>query len=183
MRTDSKFQVDTVVYVTVGVKILVTDLEPLYHWRVLQGDASLRSGPWGGGNSTIKDSLSGLMRVMEEFEELLEQGEALAGEGLLQDALSRFEAAGRLEPAPEVAEAMGRALLGLDRLEEAEGRFLEALALDPEWVAPRMGLAALAMRVDEPFKVVHQLERATSIDPEYPDTFVELGRYYALLGE
>src|SRR5215213_3832902 len=120
---------------------------------------------------------------MEDFEELLEQGEALAGEGLLQDALSRFEAAGRLEPAPEVAEAMGRALLGLDRLEEAEGRFLEALALDPEWVAPRMGLAALAMRVDEPFKVVHQLERATSIDPEYPDTFVELARYYALLGE
>jgi len=120
---------------------------------------------------------------MEDFEELLEQGEALAGEGLLQDALSRFEAAGRLEPAPEVAEAMGRALLGLDRLEEAEERFLEALALDPEWVSPRMGLAALAMRADEPFKVVHQLERATSIDPEYPDAFVELGRYYALLGE
>jgi tetratricopeptide (TPR) repeat protein len=120
---------------------------------------------------------------MDDFEELLEQGEALAGEGLLQDALSRFEAARGLEPAPEVAEAMGRALLGLDRLEEAEERFLEALALDPEWVAPRMGLAALAMHADEPFKVVHQLERATSIDPEYPDAFVELGRYYALLGE
>jgi tetratricopeptide (TPR) repeat protein len=120
---------------------------------------------------------------MDDFEELLEQGEALAGEGLLQDALSRFEAARGLEPAPEVAEAMGRALLGLDRLEEAEARFLEALALDPEWVAPRMGLATLAMHADEPFKVVHQLERATSIDPEYPDAFVELGRYYALLGE
>ena len=64
---------------------------------------------------------------MEEFEELLEQGEALAGEGLLQDALSRFEAARELEPGnPEVAEATGRALLALDRLEEAEESFLEA---------------------------------------------------------
>ncbi len=121
---------------------------------------------------------------MEEFEELLEQGEALAGEGLLQDALSRFETARELEPTnPEVAEATGRALLALDRLEEAEESFVEALALDPEWVAPRMGIAAVAMRADEPFKVVHHLERATAVDPDYPDAFVELGRYYALLGE
>jgi tetratricopeptide (TPR) repeat protein len=46
-----------------------------------------------------------------------------------------------------------------------------------------MGLAALAMRNDEPFKAVHHLERATALDPEYPDAFVELGRYYGLIGE
>src|SRR5918999_1900499 len=121
---------------------------------------------------------------MEEFEELLEQGEALAGEGLLKDALSRFEAALGLEPEnPEVVEAIGRALLSLDRTEEAEASFLDALELDPDWVAPRMGLAALAMRNDEPFRVIHHLERATASDPEYPDAFVELGRYYGLMGE
>src|SRR3954454_10172550 len=124
------------------------------------------------------------MGTMEEFEELLEQGETLAGEGLLEEALSRFEQALALEPEnPEVIEAIGRALLGLDRAEEAEASFLDALELDPDWVAPRMGLAALAMRNDEPFKVVHHLERATASDPEYPDAFVELGRYYGLMGE
>lgn len=124
------------------------------------------------------------MDMMEEFEDLLEQGETLAGEGLLEEALSRFEQALALEPEnPEVIEAIGRALLGLDRAEEAEASFLDALELDPDWVAPRMGLAALAMRDDEPFKVVHHLERATASDPEYPDAFVELGRYYGLIGE
>ncbi len=121
---------------------------------------------------------------MEEFEELLEQGETLAEEGLLTDALSRFEQALALEPEnPEVLEAIGRAFLGLGRTEEAEASFLDALGLDPDWVAPRMGLATLAMRNDEPFKVVHHLERATALDPEYPDAFIELGRYYGFMGE
>jgi protein O-GlcNAc transferase len=121
---------------------------------------------------------------MEKFEELVAQGETLAEEGLLEDALSRFEQALALSPDnPEIIEAIGRILLGLDRPEEAEASFLDALELDPNWVAPRMGLAALAVRNDEPFKVVHHLERATALDPEYPDAFVELGRYYGLIGE
>lgn len=121
---------------------------------------------------------------MEKFEELVAQGETLAEEGLLEDALSRFEQALDLSPDnPEIIEAIGRILLGLDRPEEAEASFLDALELDTDWVAPRMGLAALAMRNDEPFKVVHHLERATALDPEYPDAFVELGRYYGLMGE
>ncbi len=121
---------------------------------------------------------------MKEFEEILEQGETLAGEGLLEDALSRFEQALALSPEnPEIMEAIGRALLGLGRPEEAEANFLDALELDPDWVAPRMGLAMLAMRNDEPFKVIHYLERATALDPEYPDAFVELGRYYGFMGE
>lgn len=119
-----------------------------------------------------------------EYRELLEQGEALAEEGLVRDALSRFEQALSEAPEdPEVIEAVGRALLALDRLEEAEASFLDALELDPEWPALRMDLAALAMRREEPFKVVHHLERAIEADPEWPDPYVELGRYYGLLGE
>ena len=80
-------------------------------------------------------------------------------------------------------EAVGRALLNLDRLEEAEASFLDALELDPEWVGPRMGLAMVALRRDEPFKIVHHLERAIETDPEYPDAYVELGRYYGAMAE
>ena len=119
-----------------------------------------------------------------EYEEYLEQGETLASEGLIEEALSRFEQALDAAPEnPEVIEAVGRALLHLDRLEEAEASFLDALELDPEWVAPRMGLAMVALRRDEPFKIVHHLERAIEADPEAPDAYVELGRYYGLMGE
>jgi Tfp pilus assembly protein PilF len=46
-----------------------------------------------------------------------------------------------------------------------------------------MGLAMVALRRDEPFKIVHHLERAIEADPEYPDAYVELGRYYGVMGE
>ena len=119
-----------------------------------------------------------------EYEEYLEQGETLASEGLIEEALSRFEQALDAAPEnPEVIEAVGRALLNLDRLEEAEASFLDALELDPEWVAPRMGLALVALRRDEPFKIVHHLERAIEADSGHPDAYVELGRYYGFMGE
>jgi tetratricopeptide (TPR) repeat protein len=119
-----------------------------------------------------------------EYEEYLQQGETLASEGLIAEALSRFEQALAVAPEkPEVIEAVGRALLSLDRLGEAEASFLDALERDPEWVAPRMGLAMVALRRDEPFKIVHHLERAIETDPEYPDAYVELGRYYGIMGE
>src|SRR5919112_278763 len=123
------------------------------------------------------------MREMD-YDEYLEQGETLASEGLIEEALARFEQALAAAPEnPEVIEAVGRALLNLDRLEEAEASFLDALELDPEWVAPRMGLAMVALRRDEPFKIVHYLERAIEADPEYPEAYVELGRYYGFMGE
>ncbi len=119
-----------------------------------------------------------------EYEEYLEQGETLASEGLIEEALSRFEQALEAAPEnPEAIEAVGRALLNLDRLEEAEASFLDALEIDPEWVAPRMGLALVALGRDEPFKIVHHLERAIEADPGYPESYVELGRYYGYMGE
>ena len=119
-----------------------------------------------------------------EYEELLQQGETLAEEGLVEEALARFEQALEASPGnPESIEAVGRALLSLDRLEEAEASFLNALTLDPDWSAPSIGLAMVAMRREEPFKVVHHLERAIEADPEHPDTYVELGRYYGLVRE
>jgi tetratricopeptide (TPR) repeat protein len=119
-----------------------------------------------------------------EHESLFEQGETLAEEGLFEDALQRFEEALREDPeSPEVVEAIGRVLLSLDRIDEAEARLEEALALDPDWAAPRMGLAIAAMRRDEPFRIVHHLERTIEADPEYPDAYVELGRYYGAMGE
>src|SRR4028119_1818668 len=95
-----------------------------------------------------------------EYEEYLEQGETLASEGLIEEALSRFEQALESAPGnPEVIEAVGRALLNLGRLEEAEASFLDALEIDPEWVAPRMGLALGALGRGGPVKSGDPLAR------------------------
>ncbi len=119
-----------------------------------------------------------------EYEQYLEQGETLASEGLIEEALSRFEQALEASPEnPEAIEAVGRALLNLGRLEEAEASFLDALEFDPDWVAPRMGLALVALSRDEPFKIVHHLERAIEADPGFPEAYVELGRYYGHMAE
>src|SRR5688500_6884722 len=100
-----------------------------------------------------------------DYDAYLEQGEILASAGLEEEALARFEPALDAAPEnPEVIEAVGRALLNLGRLEEAEASFLDALELDPEWIAPRMGLAMVALSRDEPFKIVHHLERAIEAD-------------------
>ena len=108
----------------------------------------------------------------------------MAEEGLVEEALSRFvQALGAAPGNPEAVEAVGRALMSLDRLQEAEESFLGALELDDEWPAPWVGLAMVAMRREDPFKVVHFLERAIEADPEYPETYVELGRYYGLMRE
>src|SRR3712207_8147138 len=105
-----------------------------------------------------------------EYEEYLEQGEILAGEGLIEEALSRFEQALAAAPEnPEVIEAVGRPLLNLDRLEEAEASFLDAPELDPEWGAPPMGLALGALRRDEPFKILDHPERAIEAGPREPE--------------
>jgi tetratricopeptide (TPR) repeat protein len=41
----------------------------------------------------------------------------------------------------------------------------------------------VALSRDEPFKIVHHLERAIEAEPGFPDAYVELGRYYGFMGE
>src|ERR687890_29522 len=177
-----ELQVDGVVDVAVRVEVPVADLEPCEGGRVLHGGVPFL---WVSAEDCTHPLRvpSDLMRTMD-YDEYLEQGETLASEGLVEEALWRFEQALEAAPEnPEVIEAVGRALLNLGRLEGAEASFLDALELDPEWVAPRMGLAMVALRPDEPFKIVHHLERAMEADPEYPDAYVELGRYYGAMAE
>jgi hypothetical protein len=94
--------------VAVGAEVLILNLKFLYRRRVLQGSASFYTRFFRMAGSTIKGDPPGLIGVMEEFEELIEQGETFAGEGLLGEALSRFEAALALEPEnPEIIQARG----------------------------------------------------------------------------
>src|SRR5215213_8677210 len=100
-----------------------------------------------------------------EYEEYLEQGETLASEGLVEEALSRFEQALETAPEnPEVIEAVGRALLNLGRLEEAEASFLDALELDRYYGF--MGEPALAKAT---------FERWTNRVPEDADMLINAG--------
>src|ERR671910_287591 len=111
-----------------------------------------------------------------EYEEYLEQGEILAGEGLIEEALSRFEQALAAAPEnPEVIEAVGRALLNLDRLEEAEASFLDALEPDPEYPDAYVELGRYYGSMGDPALAKATFERWTARHPEDAEMLINAG--------
>src|SRR5918998_957770 len=111
-----------------------------------------------------------------EYEEYLEQGETLASEGLIVEALARFEQALAAAPEnPEVMEAVGRALLNLDRIEEAEASFLAALEADPEYPDAYVELGRYYGFMGEPALAKATFERWTRRHPEDADMLINAG--------
>lgn len=61
---------------------------------------------------------------------------------------------------------LGLALLALDRLDEAEQAFRQALAVAPDYADARVGLARIAQRRGDEAAALAELDR---VDPAYPD--------------
>jgi tetratricopeptide (TPR) repeat protein len=77
---------------------------------------------------------------------------------------------------PEAQHRLGRVLLALGRLPQAETAFLRALALDPEYIEAMIGLAETEYRMGRPWFALKQIETAVEIDPHRPEAHVAQGR-------
>lgn len=87
-------------------------------------------------------------------------------EGRLDEAISRFQIAGRLRPEDVVVPVnLGQILLQLNRLEEAKASFKTALELDNKIPAAQYGLGQIALASRNYTEAISYFEKALSLAP------------------
>src|ERR671910_368614 len=116
-----------------------------------------------------------------EYEEFLQQGEILAGEGLIEEALSRFEQA--LEAAPEGDQKSGartfraNTLDMLGRYEEAVEAYEEVIAETPDWWEAHANLGICHARNGQPARAEAAFRRGLEDCPGSPEIRDELAAH------
>ena len=114
----------------------------------------------------------------------IDQGNALEDQGLLDQALERYDAAIRLAPdLPRAHLNRGNALLALGDPEGAAGAYATALVHDPNYAAARYNLGNAYVRLNRPQDAVAAYLRALALKPEFADAEVALGALYEDLGQ
>jgi tetratricopeptide (TPR) repeat protein len=72
---------------------------------------------------------------------------------------------------------------GQHRTEEAIGHLENAVRIDPEFVWARNDLAALHLRMNDPYPAIEQLNEAIKFDPHFPLLFINLAIGYIETGD
>ncbi len=106
----------------------------------------------------------------------VERGELSQAEEVLAAA-----AEGR-EPPPVVTNKLGEVMALLDRRGEAEAKFRQALATNPELGEAHYNLAVLLDEAGKPFEAVETYQRAAELRPRDHRPRFNLGRLYGRLG-
>ncbi len=107
-------------------------------------------------------------------------GEFHAAHGDLAGALELLERARSLDPLDStVAYDLGLVLRQLERLDEAEAAYREALRLDPRHVDARNNLGFLLANTGRPEPARQEYERALALDPDFVRARVNLARLLA----
>jgi protein O-GlcNAc transferase len=110
---------------------------------------------------------------------LIEQGNALEGEGLLDQALERYKQAVRL--APTLARAhlnVGNVLLAMGDTEAAVAAYTAALANDPDYAAAHFNIGNAHFRSGRTEAALAAYDKATELKPDFVDA--QAGRSLAL---
>jgi tetratricopeptide (TPR) repeat protein/2-polyprenyl-3-methyl-5-hydroxy-6-metoxy-1,4-benzoquinol methylase len=114
---------------------------------------------------------------------IIDQGNALEEQGLLDEAMARYDAA--VEADPQCARAhlnRGNILLVGARLDEARGAYELAIACDPHYAAAHFNLGNLNYRAGQFESAVSNHQVAVSIKPDFADAFVAIANALDRLG-
>jgi len=129
-----------------------------------------------------------LIRALDSLavsrESIFNQGIELLRRGDPEAASAAFQRV--LELAPEDAQAhynLARALIDLDRLDQAEGHLRRALAAWPDFFDAHLNLAILLGRTGRADEAAAHLDRAVALDPEHGPTRILWARVLAGRGD
>ena len=107
--------------------------------------------------------------------------------GRMDDAIHAYEHAIRLNRqapsrSPWPSMNLGKLLLRLDRLDEAEANLRESLSIDSRFPKAHFRLGQVLEKRKRYEEAVQELEQAVRLDPSYPEPHYALGRIYRLRG-
>ena len=103
-------------------------------------------------------------------------GQALFRAGRIQDSVTSYRAALRLQPNyPETHYNLGVSFAQLGALPEAIGHYEAALRLQPDYPAAHNNFANALVRVDRVPEALHHYETAVRLDPAFAEAHGNLG--------
>ncbi len=131
----------------------------------------------------IEDYRAALALNPNHFESTYNMGLALSRTGQLEPALETFiQASGRAASQRKAKAFYNAGLVAtkLDRSHEAEDLFNQAIRHYPEYLKPRLALAALEPDTDQGFRRALSLyQQAIALQPDHAPTYLRLGRLHA----
>src|SRR3984957_18723340 len=113
---------------------------------------------------------------------LIDEGNALEEQGLIAEALSRYDAAVQAEPQCARAHLNRGNILADDQIEEARGAYQLAIACDPHYAAAHFNLGNLNYRASEFEPALRNYQASVGIMPDFADAFVAMANALDSLG-
>ena len=102
----------------------------------------------------------------------------------LAEAVTEFEKELELDPTnASAAYELGEALRVMGDTERAEGYFEQAIKYYPEYEEPRIGLARVLLRSEQPGRAIEQLERAIASNKNNEVPYYLMSQAYRDMGE
>jgi tetratricopeptide (TPR) repeat protein/2-polyprenyl-3-methyl-5-hydroxy-6-metoxy-1,4-benzoquinol methylase len=114
---------------------------------------------------------------------MIDAGNALQEQGLIDEAMARYDAA--VEAEPHCARAhlnRGNILLARAQFDEARGAYQLAITCDPHYAAAHFNLGNLNSRAHEYEAAVRNYRTAIGINPNFADAFVAMANALDSLG-
>jgi tetratricopeptide (TPR) repeat protein/2-polyprenyl-3-methyl-5-hydroxy-6-metoxy-1,4-benzoquinol methylase len=114
---------------------------------------------------------------------MIDEGNAFEEQGLIPEAMARYEAA--VQADPQCARAhlnRGNIMLAGARLDEARGAYQLAITCDPQYAGAHYNLGNLNYRIGDFAHALDSYKAAIGINPEFADAFVAMGNALDSLG-
>lgn len=138
--------------------------------------------------SALDHFLSAIQKDPEDFKALYYSGIIKQGTGDLDGAVQDYR--GAIAAIEKKRAGYGWPFAALGELLGLQGQVDEGLSWsyrstrnDPQLPYAYYVYAKALMRKDADFEVEHALQRALQLDPDYPEAYFLLGRYYTKIGE